>query len=311
MARVATQEGEARFKEFTTWYRITGDLDAPRLPLVIAHGGPGFTHDYLDVLRQLVETGQRAVVHYDQIGNGQSTHLSERSQDFWTVELFVAELENLLQHLGISLRYALLGHSWGGMLAAEHAVRRPRGLKALILANAAASMDLWLKSVLSLRSALPRDVQETLERHEKSSTIDAPDYQAATGAFFDRHVCRLKPYPSELLFSLEAMTADPTVFNAMYGPSIFQLRGTLRTWTVIDRLDQIDAPTLVLRGAHDEADESCSQPFADKIPDVETVVFRNSSHLPHVEERDVCLDSIKRFLELRDSCSDEPFFGRT
>ena len=293
-------EGHAPFHAFRTWYRVTGDVDARGLPLVVAHGGPGLTHDYLDAFCQLAETGSRAVINYDQIGNGQSTHLPDQGDDFWTVELFIAELANLLRHLGISGRYALLGHSWGGMLAAEHAARRPEGLKALILANSAASMDLWLKSVLALRSALPRDVQETLERHERSGTIDAPDYQAATGAFFDRHVCRLKPYPPELLRSLEAMAADPTVFNAMYGPSLFLLCGTLRSWSVVERLDQINSPTLVLRGAHDEADETCVRPFAARIPDVETVVFEDCSHVPHVEKPSACLHRVEEFLQRHD-----------
>ncbi|HEY0501736.1 MAG TPA: alpha/beta fold hydrolase, partial [Kutzneria sp.] len=134
-------EGRAKFGEHETWYRITGELGSGGVPLVVLHGGPGCTHDYL--LRLTALAGDRAVVHYDQLGSGRSTHLPESAPDFWTVELFLAELDNLLETLGIADRYALLGQSWGGMLAAEHAVRRPAGLRGLVIANSPASMHLW------------------------------------------------------------------------------------------------------------------------------------------------------------------------
>jgi len=78
---------------------------------------------------------------YDQLGCGRSTHLPEKKgdSDFWTIELFLLELDNLLAHLGIQNDYALLGQSWGGQVAAEHAVRQPKGLKSLVIANSPAS----------------------------------------------------------------------------------------------------------------------------------------------------------------------------
>ena len=103
------------------------------------------------ILKELAATG-RAVIHYDQIGNGKSTHLPDKGGDFWTVDFFLGELDALLAHLGVAGRYALLGQSWGGMLSAEHAVRRPAGLKALILANSLASMALWIEGALQLRA---------------------------------------------------------------------------------------------------------------------------------------------------------------
>ena len=98
------------------------------------HGGPGCTHDYVDSLKGIAATG-RAVVHYDQLGNGRSTHLRDKGADFWTVELFLDELDNLTRHLGIAGGYHVFGQSWGGMLGAEHAVTRPAGLRSLVIAN--------------------------------------------------------------------------------------------------------------------------------------------------------------------------------
>lgn len=299
MTAATTTEGFSDYKGYRTWYRVTGNLASDRLPLVVAHGGPGCTHDYVDSFKELAGPG-RAVIHYDQIGNGKSTHLPDKGGDFWTVEFFLGELDALLAHLGITGRYALLGQSWGGMLAAEHAVRRPDGLKALILANSLASMPLWIEGALQLRAELPADVQAALDRHEADETTGHPDYLAATKAFYDRHVCRVVPNPPEVVRTFAAIEADPTVYHTMNGPNEFHVIGTMRNWTIVERLQLIEAPTLAFRGFYDEATEACVQPFLDRIPDVEGMVFPNSSHMPHVEEKDDCLAAVGRFLAKHD-----------
>lgn len=300
MTAPSSAEGFARLGEYQTWYRVTGDLASPRLPLVIAHGGPGCTHDYVDSFKHLAENG-RAVIHYDQIGNGKSTHLPNKGGDFWTVPFFLCELDNLLVHLGIADRYALLGQSWGGMLGAEHAVLQPKGLKALILANSLASMALWTAGAASLRAQLPPDVQNALDRHEANGTTNDPEYLAATRAFYDRHVCRVVPWPPEVARTFAAIDDDPTVYHTMNGPNEFHVIGTMKNWSIIDRLDRIIAPTFVFRGEFDEATPECIQPFVDRIPNVETAIFANSSHMPHVENQATCLAAVEAYLLRHDS----------
>ena len=82
----------------------------------------------------------------------------------------------------------------------------------------------------------------------------------------------------------------------MNGPNEFHVIGTMRNWTIVERLHLIEAPTLAFRGYYDEATEACVQPFLDRIPDVEGMVFPNSSHMPHVEEKDDCLAAVARFV---------------
>jgi L-proline amide hydrolase len=289
-----TVEGLARFGDYHTWYRITGDL-AGAAPLIVAHGGPGCTHDYVDSFKALAQTG-RAVIHYDQIGSGRSTRLPDKGAGFWTVGLFLDELRNLIDHLGIAQRYCLLGQSWGGMMGAEFAVTRPEGLKALVLADSPASMPLWIEETGRLRAALPADVQAVLSRHEQAQTTDHPDYVAATKVFNLRHVCRLDPAPEAVERTHKAMEADSHVYNLMIGPNEFHITGTLKDWTVIDRLHLIDVPTLLISGAHDEATPATVQPFADRIPDVRWHIFPHSSHMPHVEEFDDCMRIVGDFL---------------
>ncbi|WP_131741766.1 proline iminopeptidase-family hydrolase [Actinomadura roseirufa] len=290
----ATAEGTVRFGDNETWYRVTGDTGSGRTPLVVLHGGPGSTHDYLLRLTALADRGW-PVVHYDQLGNGRSTHLPRRPPNFWSVQLFLDELANLLGALAIAGDYALFGQSWGGMLAAAHAAGRPSGLRALVIANAPASMPLWRREAARLRAALPPEAQAALFRHEAAGTTGAGEYQDAVGVFYARHVCRV-PWPDELTASYLEIHTDPTVYHTMNGPNEFHVTGTLRDWSVEELLPEIAVPALVLSGRHDEATPAAVRPFRDGIGDARWEVFEESSHLPHIEEPERFLDVVAGFL---------------
>ncbi|MGH6879929.1 MAG: proline iminopeptidase-family hydrolase, partial [Hypericibacter sp.] len=285
---VPAREGRADFRGNQTWYRVTGDLKSGKPPVVILHGGPGAAHNYTDSFKHLAERG-RAVVHYDQLGCGLSTHLPEKGADFWTVQLFLDELDNLLAHLGIASSYHLVGQSWGGMLGAEHAVRRPKGMRSIVIADSPPSMVLWVQEANKLRDALPTDVQATLLKHEKAGSTNSPEYAAAMRVFYDRHVCRVTPWPDEVAKSFAQIEADPTVYFTMNGPSEFHVVGTLKNWAIVDRLDRITAPVLLVSGRHDEATPTVVQPFKDKIKQARWEIFEQSSHMPHIEETARCM----------------------
>jgi len=293
-------EGPAPFDGNQTWYRVVGELlpDGPA-PLVVLHGGPGATHDYLLSLADLARDG-RAVVFYDQLGNGNSTHLPDRGADFWTVELFVRELANLVDHLGISGRYHVLGQSWGGFLAQEHALTRPAGLRSLVLSNTAASFPAFVDEANSLRADLPPAVEATLRRHEEAGTTDAPEYADACQVFYKRHVCRLEQWPEEVTYSFAMIDEDPTVYHTMNGPSEFHVIGSIRDWQVTDRLTEIDVPTLVVSGRHDEATPALQEVLVAGIPQTEQMVLEESSHLPMWEERDAYMRAVGDFLARHD-----------
>jgi L-proline amide hydrolase len=296
MIPAPTRIGTAPFGDWETWYRVTGDLDSEMTPLIVAHGGPGCTHDYVLAIAEIATRTGRPVVHYDQIGGGRSTHLPERGPDFWTVQLFLDELDNLLDHLGVRERYFLLGQSWGGMLGAEHALRQPAGLKALVISNSPASMELWVAEAKRLRADLPAEVRDALDRHEADGTTEDPEYLAATQAFYDRHVCRVVPNPPEVLTMQEYLNADPTVYHTMNGPNEFFCIGTLKSWSVVDQVSRIVAPTLLCSGRFDEATPATVQPFFDNIPNVRWEIFENSSHMPFIEEPEHYLSVVESFL---------------
>jgi len=285
-----------------TWYRVDGDLraddpDSPA-PLVALHGGPGATHDYLLALADLADG--RPVVFYDQIGNGRSTHYPERGADFWTVELFVRELHNLVDALGIAGRHHVLGSSWGGFLGQEYALTQPPGLRSLVLADTAASFPDFLAEANRLRRELPPEVEATLQRHEEAGTTDDPEYEEACMVFYRRHLCRLEEWPPELVESFEWIARDPTVYHTMNGPSEFHVIGSIKDWQVKDRLREIAVPTLLTSGRYDEATPALQETLREGIPDCEWVLFEESSHTPFAEERERYMQVVGDWLASRD-----------
>jgi L-proline amide hydrolase len=298
-----TREGTLQFElengEIAeTWFRITGDPETGGAPLVLLHGGPGATHDYLLSMTDLA--AGRAVVHYDQLGNGRSTHYPERGADFWTVDLFVRELHSLVSALGIADRHHVLGQSWGGFLAQEYAFTKPAGLRSLILADTAASFPDFVAEANRLRADLPPDVEATLRRHEEAGTTDAPAYMEACQVFYARHVCRLDPMPPEVIEAFSWIERDPTVYHTMNGPSEFHVVGSIRDWQSKDRLGQIAVPTLLVSGRHDEATPALQETLQRGIAGAEWVVFEESSHMPHVEERERFMQVVGDWLARHD-----------
>jgi L-proline amide hydrolase len=289
-------EGKMTWEGHETWYRVVGELDgdSDHIPVVICHGGPGASHDYCEPIADLHTFGRTCVL-YDQIGCGKSEHLPDAPADFWTPQLFKDELVQLTRHLGIESRHAVVGQSWGGMLAMEYALDHPIGLRAIVVADSPASIPLWVEEANRLRADLPADVQETLVRHEEAGTTDDPEYESAVRVFYDRHLCRV-PWPDYVQRSFDQIAADPTVYHTMNGPSEFHCIGSLKTWDITDRLHEITTPTMLVSGRHDEATPLIVGEIHERIPGSQWVLFEDSSHMPHVEEPKAFLEAVETFL---------------
>jgi len=272
--------GFVPFRGHRTWYGVAGEGEAAgRLPLLVVHGGPGSSHDYLEPLAALAEG--RRVVFYDQLGSGRSDHPHDPS--LWSVGLFEAELGALRAALGLD-RCHLLGQSWGGALVLEHAALRPAGIASLVLADPLVCTADWIAEADRLRAELPRDVQGVLARHEAAGTTGDPAYQQAVLVYYWRHVCRLDPWPECLQRSFAALEADPEVYLTMWGPSEFHCTGVLEDWDVRPRLGAVTAPGLVVGGRHDECTPAIQEDLHRRLPGSDWVVFEESSHMPHLEE---------------------------
>lgn len=286
-------------KQLKTWYKTVGDFKtSTQGPLVVLHGGPGIPHNYLLTLMDLTTQYGIPVVFYDQVGGGKSTRLPEKMGDeqFWTETLFLAELDNLLKHLNIQDNYSVIGHSWGGALAAVHAAHHPKGLKRLLLQSPLFSTQLWIQEVTKLRKALPQDVQEKLDRHERDGSTDSQEYQEAISIFYHKHVFRCEQWPADVMASFSALEADPTVYYTMWGPSEMFATGNLKYWTIKDRVGLIETPTLLLNGRYDEATDGTMTQWFNHLGKAKWVEFAEASHFQHHEERVRFMKVVAEFL---------------
>jgi proline iminopeptidase len=288
-SNVRVEEGRIPFRGYETWYRSAGEGG---VPLLCLHGGPGSTHAGLAALEPLAD--ERRVVLYDQLGSGGSSKPSDPS--LWTVELFLAELANVREGLGLD-RIHLLGHSWGGMLALEYALTQPAGLASLVLSSTLSSTALWREESLRLRRDLPPEIREPLDEHERAGTTSDPAYEQAVTAFLRSHLCRLDPWPPVVAELLQATNLE--VYNTMWGPSEAYPTGVLAGWDVTPRLGEIVVPALVLCGRYDEATPRQAETIASGLPDAELVVFEHSAHMAPIEEPEAYLAAVREFLRRR------------
>jgi proline-specific peptidase len=281
-------EGYVAFRGYRTWYRVVGDLGSERAPLLALHGGPGSTHHYFAPLEQLAD--ERTFVVYDQIGCGKS----DRPTDVeWSVELFRDEVAAVRAQLALE-RIHLLGTSWGGMLALEHALSGADGIVSLILSSTLADNNVWVAEQKRLRGELPHDVVATLDRLEAIGAYDDPEYEHAEGVYNDLHFYR-GPKPRA---ELERMDAERgrEAYRAMCGPNEWSMTGVLKDWDVRARLREIEVPTLVLRGRYDMCTDAVAATLLEGLRDAREVVFEESSHTPVLEETERYLDVVRTFL---------------
>jgi proline-specific peptidase len=287
---VREKEGYVPVDGYRVWYRSVGGGEGEHTPLLILHGGPGVPHDYLENLEALASDTQR-VIFYDQLGCGRSDQPTDTS--LWRVERFVEELATVRRELGLD-RVHMLGQSWGGMLAIEYALTQPQGLVSLILSNTTSSIPLWVAEANRLRSELPPEVNDTLSRHEATGTTDDQEYQDAMQVFYDRHVVRVKPMPE---YVQRALANTGFVYAYMNGPSEFHVIGVIKDWDRTDRLSEIHVPTLILSGRYDEATPAINTILHKGIVGSEWILFENSSHLSHVEEPGLYMQTVRAFLD--------------
>jgi len=259
------------------WYKIYG-ADKKKVPLLILHGGPGASHDYLEPLSALAD--ERPVIFYDQLGCGNSDRPDNDS--LWTVERFVEELKLVRSALKLE-RVHLLGQSWGTMLAVEYLLReKPTGVLSLTLSAPYLNTKLWIEDQKEWISQLPDSVRNTIEKCEESADYSSSAYQEAIQDFYNLHVCRLDPWPECLLISMEKMGIE--VYTFMWGPSEFTMNGSLGNADVTDRLSELTVPVLFTCGEFDEATPQTTAFYQSLLPDSELHVFAGASHEHHLEK---------------------------
>lgn len=272
-------------KQCSTYYKVYGTLSSTSTPLIILHGGPGAGHDYLLTFAELWPRHTIPVVFYDQTGCGESTHLPEEVSNhaFWQMSLWEAELQNLLDHLGIK-QYHLLGQSFGGMLAASFATKQPHGLQRLILASGIPSRAHSMASFAELKSLLAPEQQSAIDTAISTGDFTSEGYRAVFGYMVRHYLVRTANPPPEMLASHAKMGADSTMLLATSGPSPWLQNGSLLAWSCVDDLHRIRAPTLIYNAEFDTSSRDVAQkPFFENISKVRWVRFEDAGHMCHLE----------------------------
>ena len=275
------------------WYRVTGTQGGT--PLVLLHGGPGFSSYYLKPFEDL--GGSRQVIRYDQLGGGKSDKITDTTM--FTIGHFVQELDSLRAHLGL-VKWHVLGHSWGTILALEYYGAHADHVASLIFSSPVFDAPAYEKRTRQLLATLPDSLQRQVRKAEASGRYDDPEYQNAIGQFYSLYVYR-HPVQADLDSIFATMNAG--IYMYMQGPSEFTITGTLKGYDATSFLSRITVPTLLTAGEFDEVGPDLVRGFAARIPKAQYVQFAGSAHMTPWDARDLNVSVVRDFLRTADSLS--------
>ncbi len=238
---------------FKVWTRRSGDN--PKVKLLLLHGGPGSTHDYLEAFEAFLPGAGIECYYYDQLGSGFSDSPDEPG--LWEVDRFVDEVEQVRAALGLDRdNFYLYGHSWGGILAIEYALAHQDSLKALIVSNMMASIaayNVYAETVLAPQ--MDQAAMSEIRQLEAEGRTEEPRYmELLVPHFYSHHVLRMAeadwPEPVRLSFARE----NRKIYLPMQGPSELGASGKLLGWDRFADLERIKVPALVIGASHDTMD---------------------------------------------------------
>lgn len=252
MVSVGTPVGTWR-----VWTKRCGNN--PELRVLLLHGGPGCTHEYLEAFDSYFPTAGIEYYYYDQLGSGRSDQPDLPS--LWELDRFVDEVEQVRQALGLERgNFVLYGQSWGGILAMEYALRYQAHLRGLVISNMMSSVpayNTYARQVLM--PGMDQTALAEIQSLEISGDTENPRYmELLTEQHYVHHVLRMPvddwPDPVQRAFA----HINPSIYVSMQGPSELGISADakLADWECTDRLASIEVPTLVIGARHDTMDRS-------------------------------------------------------
>lgn len=276
------------------WHRTVGAGKAG-VPLLVLHGGPGASCDYLEPIEALSD--ERPVVFYDQLGGGRSDRPTDTS--LWTLARFADELAQVRRALGLE-RVHIVGQSWGSMLAVEYMLtKRPKGVVSLVLSGPCLNVPRFVADQRAWLRKFGPGTEKVITRCEAAGDFGSAEYRAAMQTYYERHVCRLDPWPDCMIRTFDLM--GHAVYEHMWGPSEFTVTGTLRDYDRTERLAEIRVPTLFTCGRYDEATPATTAYYQSRLPGSEMVVLEDASHEHHVEKPAEYIRVVRGFLRRADA----------
>lgn len=265
-----------------------------RIPLVVINGGPGGT--YLDEKNAFgILADQRDVILYDQLGSFHSPAVFEIGHT--KMERYVEELRALLDHYNLDQAF-LLGHSFGGSVAADFCLTYPDRVAGVMFSSPLLSTPRWIADATYLLKQMPEEPRRIIQRKLTGEEIADEEYDAAEKVFYNRHVCRLDPWPARMLEGFSKSNKD--IYKTMWGISEFVCTGTLKNYDRLDDLKNLEMPALFSCGRYDEARPETIAQAANSVKGALYKVFERSSHLPMWEEPAEYFKTVSTFFQSLD-----------
>lgn len=276
-------------------YKVwTKRMGSGPLKVLLLHGGPGFTHDYLEAMESFLPQAGIEMYYYDQLGVGNSDVPDDPT--LWTLPRYLTEVEEVRRGLGLD-RFVLYGQSWGGILALEYALNYQQHLRGLVISNMCAGIQSYLKRSAELRVKLVS--HETLARFnalEAAKDYDNPDYMRIIMEFYyPKMICRLTPWPEPVTRAFRLF--NEKIYNQMQGKSEFEVTGNLKDWERWDRLHEIRVRTLTMGATYDEMDPADMIRMAKMMRNATSAICPNGSHLALWDDQAVYFDHLLGFLK--------------
>ena len=263
---------------FKVWTKRFGNN--PTIKVLLLHGGPACTHEYFESFESFLPQEGIEFIYYDQLGSAFSDQPNDTS--LWNLPRFVEEVEQVRLALGLDKdNFYLLGHSWGGILAMQYALKYQQNLKGLIISNMMASCpkyDQYANDVLSKQ--LPPEVFKELMDIEAKGDYANPRYMGLlTPHFYEKHILRLPsaewPDPVTRNFA----KVNQQIYVSMQGPSEFGVSGKLEKWDVSAELLNIKTRTLVIGATHDTMDPAYMEWMSKQLPNGKFLLCPNGGHM--------------------------------
>ena len=285
---------------FHVWTKRFGHN--PKLKVLLLQGGPGCTHEYWECMESYLPTEGIEFIYYDQLGTGHSDNPKDSSM--WDLPRYVEEVEQVRQALGLQKdNFVLLGHSWGGIMAMEYALKYPSNLKGLVISNMMSDCpeyDQYADAVLAKQ--MDPKILATLRQYEAKGDFENPQYtDLLMQHFYAQHICRipLKQWPDAVNRSFAKINRD--LYVTMQGPSEFGISGKLEKWSVKNRLGEIQVPTLVIGATHDTMDPKHMEWMSKAVKNGRFLLCPDGGHMCMWDDQKTYMNGLIDFLKSMDN----------
>ena len=281
---------------FKVWTKRTGNN--PKIKVLLLHGGPGNNHGYFVSADGYFPGAGIEYYYYDQLGSNFSDIPNDTS--LWNTPRFVEEVEQVRQALGLGPdNFYVLGHSWGGILGIEYALKYQDKMKGLIISNMMSSCPAYGRYAHEvLGPNLGEDVYARIKAFEANEDFANPAYmELMESEHYTKHVLRRPLAEWPRVVNAAFAKTNPDIYVPMQGPSEFGIRGKLANWDRTEDLAKIDVPTLVIGAQHDTMDPEFMEMMATKLPNGEYLHCPNGSHMAMWDDAEVYFGGIIDWLQ--------------